>query len=163
MLGRNALVRRTRKGDFEIRIGSSERELLHSLVAQLRELLSAGSGGGTAQTAVDPSLTRLFPTAYPDDATLDADYQSLVRDDLLERRLAALDVVEETLDAERVSEEQLLAWMGAVNDLRLVLGTRLDVSEDMDEIDPADPDAPTLAVYGYLGWLLEHIVAALAG
>lgn len=163
MLGRgNALVRRTRKGDFEIRIGPSERELLHSLIPQLRELLSAGSGGGTAQKAVDPSLTRLFPTAYPDDVERDAEYQSLVRDDLLERRLTALDLVEDTLDAERVSQEQLLAWMGAVNDLRLVLGTRLDVSEDMDEIDPADPDAPTFAVYGYLGWLLEHIVAALA-
>jgi hypothetical protein len=52
--------------------------------------------------------------------------------------------------------------MGAVNDLRLVLGTRLDVSEEMDEMDPDDPDAPLFEVYGYLAWLLENIVAALA-
>ncbi len=159
---RGALVRRRRDGAFDVRLRHWERDLLGSLVTQLRELLTAGSGGGAAATAVDPTLKRLFPTAYPDDAGLDAEYQSLVRDDLLERRLAALDLVDETLDADVVTEEQLQAWMSAVNDLRLVLGTRLDVSEDLDEIDPDDPDAPLFAAYSYLGWLLENIVAALA-
>jgi hypothetical protein len=159
VLGRgDRLVRRTRKGDFEVHLGDGERELLRSLVPQLRELLAAGAAG----TTVDSSLTRLFPTAYPDDAELDAEYQSLVRDELLEKRLAALDVVEETVDAERLTEEQLLRWMGSVNDLRLVLGTRLDVTEDMDDVDLDDPDAPLYGVYGYLGWLLEHIVEALS-
>lgn len=159
---RGALVRRRRDGAFDVRLRGWERDLLSSLVPQLREMLTAGSGGGAGGAGVDPTLKRLFPTAYVDDAALDAEYQSLVRDDLLEGHLAALDLVEETLDADVVTEEQLLAWMGAVNDLRLVLGTRLDVSEDMDEIDPDDPDAPLFAAYGYLGWLLENIVAALA-
>jgi len=155
-------VRRRRDGAYDLRLRGWERDLLTNLVPQLRELLTAGAGGGEARSAPDPSLRRLFPTAYADDAELDAEYQSLVRDDLLERRLAALDLLEETVDADVVTEEQLLAWMGTVNDLRLVLGTRLDVSEDMDEIDPDDPDAPLFAAYGYLGWLLENIVAALA-
>lgn len=159
---RGALVRRRRDGAFDVRLKGWERDLLTDLVPQLRELLTAGAGGGEAGTAPDPSLRRLFPTAYADDAELDAEYQSLVRDDLLERRLAALDLLEETVDADVITEEQLLAWMGAVNDLRLVIGTRLDVSEDMDDIDPDDPDAPLFAAYGYLGWLLENIVAALA-
>ena len=159
---RGALVRRRRDGAYDVRLRGWESDLLSSLVPQLRELLTAGSGGGADAAAVDPSLKRLFPTAYADDAELDAEYQSLVRDDLLEGRLAALDKVEETLDADVITEEQLLAWMGAVNDLRLVLGTRLDVSEEMDEMDPDDPDAPLFAAYGYLGWLLENIVAALA-
>lgn len=161
--GRGALVRRRRDGAFDVRLRGWERDLLTDLVPQLRELLTAGAGGGEAGAAPDPSLRRLFPTAYADDAALDAEYQSLVRDDLLERRLASLDLLEETIDADVVTEEQLTAWMGAVNDLRLVIGTRLDVSEDMDEIDPEDPDAPLFAAYGYLGWLLENIVAALAG
>ena len=160
--GRGALVRRRRDGAYDVRLRGWERDLLTDLVPQLRELLTAGAGGGEAGAAPDPSLRRLFPTAYADDAALDAEYQSLVRDDLLERRLAALDLLEETVDADVVTEDQLLAWMGAVNDLRLVIGTRLDVSEDMDEIDPDDPDAPLFAAYGYLGWLLENIVAALA-
>ena len=50
--------------------------------------------------------------------------------------------------------------MGAVNDLRLVLGTRLDVSEDDHDVDPDAPDGPARLVYHYLGWLLEEIVDA---
>ena len=52
-------------------------------------------------------------------------------------------------------------WLTALNDLRLVLGTRLDVSEDDDDVDPDDPDAPAHAVYHYLGLLLGEVVDAL--
>ncbi|HUF32946.1 MAG TPA: DUF2017 family protein [Acidimicrobiales bacterium] len=155
-------VRRTRSGDFEIRLPEQERELLANLVPQLRTALTDGAGDGATGVA-DPGLRRLFPSAYVDDPEHDAEYRSLVHDDLLGRRLAALDTVEETLAATRLDEEQLLTWMGAVNDLRLVLGTRLDVSEDTDlSPDPDDPEGPALAVYAYLGILLESIVAALA-
>lgn len=111
----------------------------------------------------DPGLRRLFPTAYAEDPERDREYQQLVRDDLADRRRATVDIVLATLDETRLTEEQLLAWMGAVNDLRLVLGTRLDVSEE-SELVPAhdDPDAPLLVLYGYLGFLLETIVEALS-
>ena len=52
--------------------------------------------------------------------------------------------------------------MTALNDLRLVLGTRLDVSEDTVEVEPDDDDAPAYAVYGYLSYLLGEVVDALA-
>ncbi|MGH2686787.1 MAG: DUF2017 family protein, partial [Actinomycetota bacterium] len=109
------------------------------------------------------SLRRLFPTAYTDDEERDGEYQRLMHDDLLGHRLGCLATVEETIELERLSEGQLVAWMGALNDLRLVLGTRLDVSEDTDvlEPDPSDPDGPATAVYGWLGWLLEHVIDAL--
>ena len=42
-----------------------------------------------------------------------------------------------------------------------MLGTQLDVTEELDDIDPDDPRAPGLAVYAYLGWLEEDVVAAL--
>ncbi|MBK9180017.1 MAG: DUF2017 family protein [Acidimicrobiales bacterium] len=146
-------IRRTRQGEFEIRLPESERRVLASLVPQLRELLVMGG---------DPSLRRLYPTAYPDDAERDAEYQRLMGDELLRRRLDALDVLEETLGADRLDEQQLVVCMGAINDLRLVLGTRLDVSEGTElALDPDDPDGPLLAVYVYLGWLLEQVVAAL--
>jgi hypothetical protein len=154
-LGRR--VRRTRKGDFEIRLPDAERRLLGALVPQLRAALTEG------EQATDPTLRRLFPTAYADDAALDAEYHGLVHDDLLARRLAALATVEATVDESRLDEEALLAWMGTVNDLRLVLGTRLDVSEETDLApDDDDPDAGPLAVYAYLGFLLESIVEALS-
>ncbi|MDQ3305834.1 MAG: DUF2017 domain-containing protein [Actinomycetota bacterium] len=153
-------VRRTRKGDFEMRLSEQERRLLASLAAQLRAALEADTDAGGVK---DPTLRRLFPAAYPDDERRDLEYRSMVHDDLLARRRAALDTVEETLQATRLDEEDLLAWMGAVNDLRLVLGTRLDVSEETDLVpEPDDPEAHALAVYGYLGFLLESMVAALS-
>lgn len=151
-------VRRTRMGDFEVRLSEVERQLLASLVPQLRAALEAEAGG-----APDPSLRRLFPSAYPDDTDRDAEYQSMVHDDLISRRQTALDTVEATIEATRLDEEGVLAWMGAVNDLRLVLGTRLDVSEESDLFpDPDHPEAHMLAVYNYLGFLVESMVAALS-
>src|SRR3546814_12045240 len=55
-----------------------------------------------------------------------------------------------------VDEEQLGAWLTALNDIRLVLGTILDVSEDVVQVEEDDPDAPTYAVYDYLGFLLSE-------
>ncbi len=148
-------VRRTRRGDFEIRLPDVERELLHRVALDLRALLDDDPDR-------EPTLRRLFPTAYPDDEARDAEYHDLVRRDLVAGRRAAVDVLDATADATRLDEEQLLAWMSVVNDVRLVLGTALDVSEETDlAVDPSDPEAPSLAVYGYLGFLLEQIVDAL--
>lgn len=147
-------VRRTRRGDFEIRLPADERALLRNVAPQLRELLDGD--------LADPNLRRLFPTAYADDPERDREYHQLVRDELADRRRAAVATLLATVDETRLDEEQLLAWMGAVNDIRLVLGTRLDVSEETDpEPDPDDPDAALLMLYGYLGYLLETIVQAL--
>ncbi len=148
-------VRRHRRGDFVLDLPPEEREILRSLPGQLRVLLSSP----------DDSLRRLFPPAYPGDRELNEEYDRLVREDLVGHRERALRTVEETVDSTRLTEEQLTAWLGAINDLRLVLGTRLDVTEDLyDEgIDEEDPRAPAFALYFYLGWLEEELVGALAG
>jgi hypothetical protein len=56
----------------------------------------------------------------------------------------------------------MTAWMGTLNSLRLVLGTRLDVDEELPTLDADDPLAPAYAVYEYLGWLLSQVVDALS-
>ena len=73
-------------------------------------------------------------------------------------------MVEETADADHLTQEQLEAWLGAIESLRLYLGTALDVPEDAyrERLDPDDPDAPALALYGYLSWLQEQAVEALS-
>jgi Domain of unknown function (DUF2017) len=131
---------------------------------------SPGAGG----VPDDPVLERLFPRAYlePEDVDRDAEYQRLVREDLLAAKLANLDVVTSTLDRGTVSlrrwtvdlsEDEAAAWLGALNDLRLALGVRLGITEDFDgDIDPADPQAPALNVLSYLGWLEENLVDALS-
>ena len=152
----NRRVKRTRKGEFQLRLPPEERDLLRSLPGQLRELLLSGDD--------DPSLRRLFPPAYLGEPERENEYRRLMGDELLSSRQAALDTMEATIDAEVLDEEQILGWLSALNELRLVLGTRLDVTEDMydEEVDPDDPRAPGLALYSYLGWLQEQVVAALS-
>jgi len=148
-------VKRTRKGDFVVKLDTQERTVLAEVAPQLRAMLDGD--------LADPALRRLFPTAYADDPERDREYHALVRDELADRRRAAIETFVATIERDRLSEDELTAWMTAVNDLRLVLGTRLDVSEETGlVVDPADPDAPLLALYGWLGWLLETIVGALA-
>ena len=155
MFGLGRRIRRISPTHFALRLPDEERAILRNVVPQLDQLLSGD--------LADPSLRRLFPTAYADDPERDREYHALVRDSLADRRRASIELVLATVDAEELDEEQLTAWMHAVNDLRLVLGTRLDVSEDTDpEPDPEDPDGPLLVLYGYLGYLLEAIVEALS-
>jgi hypothetical protein len=146
-------IRRNRRGSFTINLPDEERELLNGLPGQLRELLGSGD---------QPSLRRLFPAAYHLDAEKDAEYHDLMRSDLLASKLSRAELLESTAQATELTEEQLLGWMGAVNDLRLVLGTQLDVSEDDDELDDDDPRAGHFGLYHYLGYLLENIIRALS-
>jgi hypothetical protein len=147
-------IDRVRGGGIRLRLPREERDLLRSLPAQLRRLLD--------EAPEDPSLERLFPPAY-DDAESEDEYRRLMGDELLDGRRRALQVVEETLDQDRLSSEQAQAWLTALNDLRLVLGTRLDVREDslLTDLRAGDPRAPELAVYAYLSWLQEQLVEAL--
>ena len=147
-------IRRTRKGDFALALSSEERDVLRSLPMQLTELLGTD----------DPSLYRLFPPAYLEDDALESEYRELMSDDLRDRHAAALEVMAATVDADRLDEEQTNAWLAALNQLRLVLGTRLDVTEDSDhEVDQSHPDAPAWALYHYLTYLQDEVVGALSG
>jgi hypothetical protein len=77
-------------------------------------------------------------------------------------RHEALELLEETADRERLTAEELDAWLRALGDLRLVLGTRLGVTEETYEeaLDPADPRAQELSLFVYLTWLQEQAVEA---
>jgi hypothetical protein len=143
-------------GEIGLKLSRDERALLAGLAAELRAQLDGEPGG-------DPSLRRLFPPAYEDEADERA-YRELAGDSLLDGRRAALELLAETVDHKRLSADQADAWLRALNDLRLVLGTRLDVQEDTfaSDLRPDDPDAPALAVYGYLSWVQEQLVAALS-
>ena len=146
-------IERSGAGRYALDLPDEEREVIARLVHQLRDVLLA--------TTDEPIVRRLFPTAYNEDPDRDQEYQQLVRDELLERRLAALATLEATTSADEVDEATLTGWLTALNDLRLVLGTRLDVSEDDLDVDPDDPDAFAHAVYHYLGLLVTEAVDAL--
>jgi hypothetical protein len=110
----------------------------------------------------DPELRRLFPPAYSE-PTDDEQYRSLVRDQLVSGRSKALATVRATLSSETLDADQADQWLRALNDMRLVLGTRWDVTEQLDygRLDLNEPRGRELAVYGYLSWLQEQLVEAL--
>lgn len=148
-------IRRLRKGGIELRIPESERAFLRSLAPEMRELFG---------TPDDPAVARLFPDPYPDDEQRREEYRLLAHTELMESHLAALEVLEASADAERLSEEQADAWMRALNEVRLVLGTRLDVTEEGYErpLDADDPRFPVFAAYDYLSLLQGELVEALS-
>jgi hypothetical protein len=142
-------------GGVTLRLSPDERRLLAGLTEELRALLEGEPG--------DPSLRRLFPPAYDDEQDERA-YRELTGDGLLEGRRDALALIAGTAGNESLSAEEADAWLRGLNDLRLALGTRLDVREDTfaEELRPDDPRAPALAVYGYLSWMQEGLISALS-
>jgi Domain of unknown function (DUF2017) len=146
-------VRRDRKGRFVVSMSEPERDLIAALPGQLVELLADPD---------EPSLQRLFPPAYaqPEDAERQADYARLMREDLLHRHEEALATMAATAHATELTEEEMLGWLHSLNSLRLVLGTRLDVSEDDD---PMADMTPERQLYYLLGYWQESVIAALAG
>jgi hypothetical protein len=150
-------VKRSRLGGYVVRLPSAEREVLGSLPPMLRALLSE-------QDPEDPALRRLFPSAFLDDEKAAAEFDSVVRDDLMGQRLAAIETLERTVGSDRLSEEELSAWLASVNDLRLVLGVRLAVTEESTpEEFGEDPETErAYALYAYLSYLEEEIVEALS-
>jgi Domain of unknown function (DUF2017) len=136
---------------FRLPLGRVERELLRELLAELRGLIEAGGD----------DVARLYPAAHRDDPEAAAEYERLTRSGLTAGRLAALDTVERTLDAPTLDPDELEAWTGVLNDLRLVHGERLSVTEEMDLERLARRD-PRYAVYAWLTWLQATMIDELS-
>jgi hypothetical protein len=148
-----------------VRLAHDEVAVLRGLPDQLRSVLDEGED--------EPVNQRLFPPAYLDvaDVERDAEYRRLMRDDLVREKLANLDLVTTSLARGSASvrrwtveltDEEATAWLGVLNDLRLALGVRLDITEDYDgDVDDTDPRAPAFRLLSYLGWLEEQLLDAL--
>lgn len=184
---------RKRSGTAEAKLDAVEADVLSTIAADLLELLGGeddgageedplaamvGLSSGPAQRPDDPALARLLPDAYRPDASDDprfdageaaAEFRRYTQAELRSGKRAAAVTVLETLAALdgpgrlRLDRDQADAWLGTLNDLRLVLGSRLDVTDDTDlQAPPDDPDvAHALQVYGWLGWLQETLLDAL--
>jgi hypothetical protein len=172
-LAPRAPFRRNRSDGFDVVLEAGEAAVLTRLCEELTTLLSIEEG--EEPEACDPVLERLFPRAYLDPTEEDAesDWQRLVHGDLLDGRRRALATVEGTLAGAELrrnrfeltlSEEQALDWLAVLNDARLALGTRLEVTEELDlsGLDPDDPDTAPFAVYWWLGVLEERLIDALS-
>lgn len=178
---------RRRAGAVQVVLTGEEASALAALAAQVATMLA--DDGGTPSGATDPleamvgmttepveapddpALRRLLPDAYADD-TMSGEFRRLMDGELRRLKAEALDDVRAAVadggDSGvklRLAPQQAESWLQALTDIRLVLGTRLDVTEDLEDrwaqIGPDDPMGPLLAAYEWLGWLQESVVLAL--
>jgi len=164
---------------LDVVLEAGEAAVLTRLCAELTTLLDRDNdddGDGDGESKADPVLERLFPRAYldPTEENAEADWQRFSHDDLMDGRRRAVATVEQTLAGAtarrgrlelKLSEEEAQAWLAVINDARLALGTRLEVTEDMDmsRLDADDPDTAPYAVYWWLGVLEERLIEVLSG
>jgi len=171
--------KRTRRG-VEAKLEAIEAEVLAQCATELLELLGTpdalsddplaalvGLPPGEVAKPDDPALARLFPDAYPagfDDPEAAADFRRYTEADLRAgKRAAAADALVKLGPLQGggrlvLDRDEADGWLGWLNDIRLVLGTRLDVTEDSHEDDPQDQ---LTAVYSWLGWLQESLLSCV--
>jgi len=122
--------------------------------------------------AGDPGIARLLPEGHRGDPELAADYRELTESSLRSGKADDLATVRATLPdgggEVRLDPDQAAAWLRSTNDLRLALGTRLDISEDSEPPeDIVGEEDQQLAVYYWLtalqGSLVDALVDARAG
>ena len=143
--------------EIEISLSPDETSLMTSLLQEMRTLLKADLPN-------DAIKGRLFPPAF-DDPEQEKAFEELTRSELEDAKLAAVRAVDEQLKATGGSEitlddEGVGTWLRLLTDLRLAIGTRLEVTEETmaTEIDPSDPNAAALSVMHWLGWMSEAIL-----
>ncbi|MEV7275892.1 DUF2017 domain-containing protein [Streptomyces sp. NPDC093111] len=184
-------------GGAAIALDEVELSILRSLAVQLMELIGPGDepvegedplaalfAEGPSEPPSDPALRRLLPDAYGDDSEelrqAAADFRRYTENDLRTRkREDALAMVRslDSLAADAAGEsgavlklglDQSRAWLGTLNDLRLTIGTRLEVTDDDESeqlyrLPDSDPRKPMVMAYLWLGALQESLVETLMG
>ncbi|MEU9621776.1 MULTISPECIES: DUF2017 domain-containing protein [unclassified Streptomyces] len=185
----------TPDGGAAVALDEVEIAILRSLAVQLLELIGPGDepaegedplaalfAEGPSEPPTDPALARLFPEAYGDEDSelraASAEFRRFTENDLRTRKRNDALTVVRTLDALSpaddggavltLSADECRNWLGALNDLRLTIGTRLEVSDDDEgeagslyRLPDSDPRKPMVMAYLWLGALQETLVETL--
>ena len=163
-------------GKITLKLDDAEQGVLSQLFEQMAELLNDSESetssdplakmlnmSGSTQISEDPALARLFPDGYSDDEHASADFRRFTEQDLRAQKIAALATVRAALDGwtgkSTVSAQQAQDWLKALNDLRLVLGTRLEISDEVET--DFDLDEPGMHLYNYLTYLQGTLIDSL--
>jgi hypothetical protein len=121
------------------------------------------------EAPADPVLARLLPDAYQDDPEAAGEFRKYTESSLREAKKYFAQTLLETLPPKggrvKLSADQARDWLRALNDVRLMFGVRLEVTEDYEEqlssLDPKDPRVAAFEVYGWLGAVQESLVRAI--
>ena len=143
--------------DLSIRFDPEELALLKQLLGELELVLAEGPGD-------DPIRARLYPDAYETEEE-QSSYEELVGDQLRDQKLRIVRDAAQSLNSDEIllGSESIHSWLVVLTDLRLAIGTRLDVTEEVmaRDLDPDDPDAAALSVLHWLGWVQESMLTHL--
>ena len=162
---------RKRSGAFTLRVEAVERALLLSLAHQMADFVAptppdpsadplAAFVGIDEEAAApdDPALARLFPDAFMDDPDASVEFRRFTERDLRQakadnaRSVAA--ALESDEDPVRIAPDAVASWLGFLNDTRLALGTRVEITEDNhDELAGLPDDDPRLGLFHVYDWL----------
>ncbi|MFB7942191.1 DUF2017 domain-containing protein [Streptomyces sp. NPDC056049] len=181
-------------GGAAVALDQVEVSILRSLSVQLLELIGPGDepeadadplaalfAEGPSEPPSDPALRRLFPDAYGDDTeelrAAAADFRRFTENDLRARKREDALAVVRALDGLssggpeesallKLTPDESRAWLGTLNDLRLTIATRLDITEDEESerlyrLPDNDPRKPMVMAYLWLGALQESLVETL--
>ncbi|OKJ76075.1 DUF2017 domain-containing protein [Streptomyces sp. CB02460] len=182
-------------GGAAVALDEVEIAILRSLAVQLLELIGPGDepaegedplaalfAEGPSEPPTDPALARLFPEAYGDGddelRAASAEFRRFTENDLRTRKREDALVVVRTLDALTpagdgaavltLTADECRNWLGSLNDLRLTIGTRLDVSDEDEgeegslyRLPDSDPRKPMVMAYLWLGALQETLVETM--
>ena len=182
-------------GGAAVALDEVEIAILRSLAVQLMELIGPGDEPadgddplaalfteGPTEPPADPALARLFPEAYGDDDSelreASAEFRRFTENDLRTHKredalvvVRSLDALTPAADGDAVltlTEDESRHWLGALNDLRLTIGTRLEVSDEDEGEDgslyrlpDSDPRKPMVMAYLWLGALQETLIETL--
>jgi len=157
-------------GGLRLAIDDHSRKVVVHLLGELRSEVQEAKVVAPGDLAAH--MKRLFPAAYHEDERRNEEYRRLTHGDLADSHLAAIDDAVALLAKGRVFAAcDLERFVRAINAMRLVLGTLLDVSEDEPEDDDStaetdssdDPTVMQRQVYDYLGWLLHSSLDELIG
>jgi hypothetical protein len=154
---------RRRGGEVVARFDAAEAGILGLLLDQLEQLLTADAG----DLGDDPVVQRLLPAGHRSDDEIAAEYREMTESALRGGKADDLATVRATLPPDggevRLDSDQAGAWLRTSNDLRLALGTRLEITEDTEPPDDvAGEEGQQLAVYYWLTAVQGSLVDALA-
>jgi hypothetical protein len=154
---------RRRGGEVAARLDAAEAGVLGLLLDQLEQLLSAEAD----DVSDDPVIERLLPDGHRTDPEIAAEYREMTESALRTGKADDLAMVRATLPADggdvRLDADQAAAWLRTTNDMRLALGTRLEITEETEPPeDVTGEEGQQLAVYYWLTAVQGSLVDALA-
>lgn len=170
---------RTMTGRIILRVEDGERALLISLAEQVIEFVQPDAHGRDVDPLAvligmdehvdrpeDPALMRLLPDAYPGDAEASGEFRRFTERSLREQKTAhansVLDALSRSSSKITLSFDELPSWLGFLNDARLALGARMEITEENHEeladLPEDDPRHAQFQVYDWLTYLQETLV-----